>query len=307
MLGKVEGLGREVFTDECTGGQSGDPHREKAARFDLVGKREGEDRERDEGDALIPLVAVAAVGRRPDQPTAENAGGQTDQGRADEDDGQRLDRARLRVDTRRDLADGDEDRDERQGQPVVQSALDVDRVADDRGNARVRDHGLAERRVGGGEDHADQPCLPRLHAREHDECDDRAEEHRHRQAEPEETARETRFAGPAADIERRRVGEEDHDERGLEDRHDHLATRNVAKKQWPGDEPDGHEEDRDGHDRLFQATRHERVCEEGAGQQRQRRDRHRGARPGIVELSGRHSSIMIGGDQAMSAIRRMAL
>ena len=101
----------------------------------------------------------------------------------------------------------------------------------------------------------------------------------------------TRFAGPAADIERRRVREEHQDEGGLEHGHDDLTARQVAKQQRAGDEPDRHEEDRDGDDRPLQAPRHEGVREEGAGEQRQRRDRHRssasesarGGRPSSVD------------------------
>ena len=95
--------------------------------------------------------------------------------------------------------DGERDEEERHADPVVEARLDVQALADPHRQPLRRDDGLAERRVGGGEDDRDEERLgPRESSGAATSATSEAGEDRQRQSDPEEARgdAERLFAAP---------------------------------------------------------------------------------------------------------------
>ena len=107
--------------------------------------------------------------------------------------------------------------------PVVQSALDVEGLADPDGESPVTDHGLSQRSVGGGQHRCEQCCLDHTEAgNDHDrQCG--AGDDRQREANGEQSSGEHRLVAQHAKVDSDGVGEQHQHERRLDQNRRGLA------------------------------------------------------------------------------------
>ena len=164
---------------------AGDEGGDEAGAADGRRRGEGEDRARGRHHLQPGAVDEAARRGEDDDAGGEAAGGDPEQRPVPDlldEHPDRMARARDPGLGRGDRERGDEDR---HAEAVVQAALDVQRLADPCGQARERDDGLPERRVGGGEDdRQDEGLRPGQRAKE-GESGEEAEADRQRQPDPE--------------------------------------------------------------------------------------------------------------------------
>jgi hypothetical protein len=165
------------------------------------------------------------------------------------------------------LGDGEEDDQQGHAHPVVQAALDVQALADARGQPRVGDHRQPQRGVGGRQHGGQGGRGPQVEPREQGQGGDGAGHDGEGQADPEQPRRQGGLAPQPAQVDPDRVGEQHQRQGRLGQPADELAghihldrvQEPVADQQAEGDE--GHRlADRGGP----QAPRHR-----GVGQQRQ--------------------------------------
>ena len=113
------------------------------------------------------------------------------------------------------LRDREGDEEERDADPVVESALDVEALANADRKARHGHDRLAERRVGRREDDRDHERLRPAQRVQEGERGDEAEEDRERKPDPEQARRSPELAAQRAEVDPRGVGEEHDGERCL--------------------------------------------------------------------------------------------
>ena len=162
----------------------------------------------------------------------------------------------------------DEDDHERQGDAVVQAALDVQAIADRLRHPPVDDHGLGQGGVGRGQDRTDQGGLPDVEAGEHDRRQRPAEPDRERQPDGQQSRRERAFPYQPGGVDLERVAEEDEDQRQLEDavgERDIRDGRDEAEADRPDQQAERDEDDRRRDDRRAQALGNEAVGEVRGG------------------------------------------
>ena len=99
-----------------------------------------------------------------------------------------------------------------QGDAVVKPAFHVQRLPDADRHRPVRDHGLAQRGVGRGQDRGQQRRLPDGECREQVDGDAGAGEHHQGQADDQHALRQIVIAPQQAEIDPRRVGEQHQDQ-----------------------------------------------------------------------------------------------
>ncbi len=107
------------------------------------------------------------------------------------------------------LGHGDRDEKERDADPVVEPALDVEALADAHGKAWRRDHRLPERSIGWREDDGEDQSLGPGEVAEDREGDDEPGEDRQWEPDPEQARRDAERLPQRTQVDARRVGEED--------------------------------------------------------------------------------------------------
>ena len=161
-----------------------------------------------------------------------------------------------------DVGDGDGREQQRDADPVVEPALEVEPLADRLRDALVADDGLAERRVGRREHDAEDHRLP---DREHAEDRGRghgSERDRQRQADAEQPERHPDAAAQPAGVDPRGVAEQHERERSLRERaHDGAGAGQLdaAQRLRPDEQPE-----RDEHHRGRQRRCRRAACETAA-------------------------------------------
>ena len=120
--------------------------------------------------------------------------------------------------------DGRREREDEEGkrEPVIQPALDVQRLADRRRHLGARDDRLAEGGVGGREADGDERQSPEVDAREEDQPEEPTDDHGERHADQQEPARESALRPPVPGADRKRIGEQHERQRHLQEDRDRM-------------------------------------------------------------------------------------
>ena len=170
------------------------------------------------------------------------------------------------------LGESDRDEEQRHADSVVQAALDVKPLADQGGEPFVGDDRLAERRVGARQADAEDQCLRPAQVRQHTDGDERAGHDRQRQAHAEEAEWEGVLHAERAQVDPRRVGEQNERERRLREELDLPAARGKVDETEPRayDQAREREENRRSDECALEPGRAGRVRQH---EERDRRDR----------------------------------
>ena len=128
------------------------------------------------------------------------------------------------------LRDPEGDEEERHADPVVETAFDVQSLPDPRRELRERDDRLAERGVGGGEDHREDERLRPRERPENGNGDDESEYERQRETDPEQARRHRDLVAERAKVDPGRVREEDERERRLGEELDGLTRSRTGRR-----------------------------------------------------------------------------
>ena len=180
------------------------------------------------------------------------------------------------------LRQGQEERQERHGQTIVEAGLDVEGLAQARGDTRVAHDRLAQGSVGGGEDGSHDSRLPEREVGEQQRRDGRSQRDGERHPYAEEAQRQSLVLAQGREVGARGIGEE-HDREGdlAQQQHGVLVERELGNTKSRGTEDDTRrdEHERRRKDRSFQPPRHEAEGEHHGGQHDEinhRRLRYRG-------------------------------
>ena len=149
------------------------------------------------------------------------------------------------------LGHGQHDVEERHADPVVETALDVEPLADPGREPRLGDHRLAQRRVGGSEHDRDHERLRDGERAEERRRDDGAQQDREREPDAEQAHGHRVLPSECPQVDPRRVGEQHDGEGGLgEELHRLPGGGHVEQVERldSDQEPDRHEDHR-GRDR----------------------------------------------------------
>ena len=139
------------------------------------------------------------------------------------------------------------------------------------GNGRVAHHGHPERRIGRGEDGAQQQRRRERHAREQDHGDEPARQHRQDQTDGEQPTDEARVATKTIDVDGRGVREQHERERDLSQGLDHLGVEadiEDAKDVRPQQHPDQDEHDRWTDREAVETARDQRIARQDQDEDR---------------------------------------
>ena len=128
---------------------------------------------------------------------------------------------------------GDEQGDERRGDPVVETALDVERPPDPRRNGLVGDDRQAERRVGGRQDGGDQRRRGPADVGKHEVGQQRTGHDRERQTDEQQPVGQSRVALDVPQLDRRRIGEQQQGQGQLGDGEDRLVAQRDGRTSSP--------------------------------------------------------------------------
>ena len=156
----------------------------------------------------------------------------------------------------------DEKGDEWRRDPVVETALDVERSPNPRRNGLVGDDRQAERRVGGRQDRGDQCRRRPPDLGKHEVGQQRAGHDRQRQPDEQQPAGQTGVALDVPQPDRRRIGEQQQGQRQLGDGHDRLVGQRERENIQPArtqDRAGGDEHHRAGDPPPVELRRHQRV------------------------------------------------
>ena len=183
-----------------------------------------------------------------------------------------------------DLREADRDEEERHADAVVQAALDVQTLPDQRGQAWVGDDRLPERGIGAREADGEEERLRPVQAGEDPSADERARDDRQGQADAEQPQGDGVLGAERTQVDPRCIGEQDERERRLGEQLDvPVALRELDQAEpGAGDQAADGEEDRGRDEDALEPERRHRVREHDERDRRHRPVVHRSILAGLA-------------------------
>jgi hypothetical protein len=189
----------------------------------------------------------------------------------DPDEDGNADRYRKRFDEAGALVgtgESNEDQQEGETDSVVEARFDVERLANPFRDTRVRDHRLAERRIGWRRDCPDDRGLPDAEVGEQQRCEDRPKPNRQGKTDTKEAARDIGVPLPRREMQWRCTGEQQQGKRSLENDVDDVDSLDRVT----GDDPEtvcaGEQTEGDEHHRSGDRCLREPPFDQGEGDER---------------------------------------
>ncbi len=163
--------------------------------------------------------------------------------------------------------EGEENGDHGHGDAVVEPTLDVERLPDPHRQPAVAHHGLAQGRIGRGENRGEQRRLGQTDAGQHSETPQRSGHDGERHPDAEQAAGQRRVMAEGPQVDPDGVGEQHQHQGGLDQQRDGLAPERLVEPAEPrcaDEHPHRREHHRSGDRRHAQSS----------GDQREPEDRH---------------------------------